>query len=256
MNSVDPPTPDPVPSPDPTPTDPVPLPEPTPAPAPVPDPTPGPHAESDAPVVEPSVVAVADAEQPPPLPDPLLEQATATPPPQPALPPQPVPPVPPAPQSHDLSRIAQDLQIRKAQVEAVVQLVDDGNTVPFITRYRKERTGGLDEVQIRRIQHRVTQLRDLASRKQTVLRSIANQGRLTDDLTEAVLAADNPKRLDDLYLPYQAEEEDARLRRPGARPGAAGAWRSGTATRRWRSSTRCCPGWWTRGSSSTTSTTC
>src|SRR6266487_125193 len=101
----------------------------------------------------------------------------------PALPPQPVPEVPPAPQPHDLSRIAQDLQIRKAQVEAVVSLLDDENTVPFITRYRKERTGGLNEDVIRRVQARVAGLRALAERKRTVLRSIAFQAKLTDALT-------------------------------------------------------------------------
>src|SRR5581483_3451304 len=157
---------------------------------------------------------------------PVLERATATPPPPPALPPQPVPQVPPAPQPHDLSRIAQDLQIRKAQVEAVVQLLDDGNTVPFITRYRKERTGGLDEVQIRRIQYRVTQLRDLAGRKQTVLRSIANQGKLTDELARDILAADNPRRLEDLYLPFKPKKRtlatDARER--GLEPLALAIW--------------------------------
>ena len=61
----------------------------------------------------------------------------------------------------DLGRIAQDLQIRKVQVESVVQLLDEGNTVPFVTRYRKERTGGLNEVQIREIQGRVQKIRDL-----------------------------------------------------------------------------------------------
>src|SRR5207302_1527776 len=94
---------------------------------------------------------------------------------EPAVPPQPVPDVPPAPQPHDLSRIAQDLQIRKAQVEAVVQLLDEENTVPFITRYRKERTGGLNEDAIRRIQDRVKSLRALADRKQSVLKSMAYQ---------------------------------------------------------------------------------
>src|SRR5215218_1868763 len=89
----------------------------------------------------------------------------------------------------DLSRIAQDLQIRKVQVEAVVQLLDEGNTIPFITRYRKERTGGLDEEVIRRVQTRVQSLRALAERKQTILKSIAGQGRLNDDLAAAILAA-------------------------------------------------------------------
>src|SRR5205085_2027271 len=93
----------------------------------------------------------------------------------------------------DLSRIAQDLQIRKVQVEAVVQLLDEDNTIPFITRYRKERTGGLNEEVIRRIQHRVEQMRQLGERKQTILRSIDNQGKLTDELRAAIVAADTPK---------------------------------------------------------------
>src|SRR5438552_8394493 len=99
------------------------------------------------------------------------------------------------PQAHgelghlDLSRIAQDLQIRKVQVEAVVQLLDEGNTIPFITRYRKERTGGLNEEILRQIQARVGLLRQLADRKQTILRSIAGQGKLTDELRKAILSA-------------------------------------------------------------------
>ncbi len=128
---------------------------------------------------------------------------------EPAVPPQPVPDVPPAPQPHDLSRIAQDLQIRKAQVEAVVQLLDEENTVPFITRYRKERTGGLNEDIIRRIQERVKALRALVDRKRTILRSIAFQNKLTDELTQAILAADSPKRLEDLYLPYKPKKKSA-----------------------------------------------
>src|SRR5512144_2066231 len=99
----------------------------------------------------------------------------------------------------DLSRIAQDLQIRKLQVESVVQLLDEGNTVPFITRYRKERTGGLNEEVIRLIQTRITQARALTERKNTVLKSIEGQGKLTDDLRAAILAAETPKRLEDLY---------------------------------------------------------
>src|SRR5262249_17373873 len=96
----------------------------------------------------------------------------------------------------DLSRIAQDLQIRKVQVETVVQLLDEGNTVPFITRYRKERTGGLDEEVLRAIQDRIALLRQLAERKQTVLKSIENQGKLTDELRAAILAAETPRRLE------------------------------------------------------------
>src|SRR5262249_57993671 len=95
----------------------------------------------------------------------------------------------------DLSRVAQDFQIRRVQVESVVQLLDEGNTVPFITRYRKERTGGLDEEMIRQIQARVDHLRQLAERKQTILKSIEGQGKLTEELGNAILAADTSKRL-------------------------------------------------------------
>jgi uncharacterized protein len=183
----------------------------------------------EPPPAEPSPAADSQpaAEVPPPV-----EAAAPPPPPAPSLPAQPVPTVPPAPQPHDLSRIAQDLQIRKTQVEAVVQLLDDGNTVPFITRYRKERTGGLDEELIRRIQERIEGLRALADRKQTVLKSVANQGRLTDELVEAILAAEHPKRLEDLYLPYKPKKRtlasDARDK--GLEPLALAIWAGDPAT--------------------------
>ena len=106
----------------------------------------------------------------------------------------------------DFSRIAQDLQIRKVQVESVAQLLDEGNTVPFITRYRKERTGGLDEDAIRQIEFRIQQARQLAERKQTILKSIENQGKLTDALRADITAAETPKRLEDLYLPYKPKK--------------------------------------------------
>src|SRR5258708_39661042 len=106
----------------------------------------------------------------------------------------------------DLARIAQDLQIRKVQVESVVQLLDEGNTVPFITRYRKERTGGLDEEIIRQIQTRLLKQRQLLDRKQTILKSIETQGKLTEDLRQALLAAETSKRLEDLYIPYKPKK--------------------------------------------------
>src|SRR5207302_7744170 len=90
----------------------------------------------------------------------------------------------------DLSRIAQDLQIRKIQVESVVHLLDEGNTVPFITRYRKERTGGLYEDAIRAVQARIHFLRQLHDRKFTILKSIEAQGKLTPELREAIEKAD------------------------------------------------------------------
>ncbi|NBO91051.1 MAG: S1 RNA-binding domain-containing protein [Planctomycetia bacterium] len=105
----------------------------------------------------------------------------------------------------DLSRIAQDLQIRKVQVEAVANLLADGNTIPFITRYRKERTGGLDEEMLRVIQERINAARQLNDRKAFILRTIEAQHKekLTDELRAAILAADNPKRLEDLYHPFK-----------------------------------------------------
>src|SRR3954454_16892909 len=126
----------------------------------------------------------------------------------------------------DLSRIAQDLQIRKVQVENVVQLLDEGNTIPFITRYRKERTGGLDEEVLRTIQERVGQLRQLAERKGTILKSVEGQGKLTPELRAALLAADNPKRLEDLYLPYKPKKRTlaTAAREKGLEPLALAVW--------------------------------
>src|SRR5437868_1195121 len=135
-------------------------------------------------------------------------------------------PAPPAAPALDLSRVAQDLQIRKVHVENVVQLLDEGNTVPFITRYRKERTGGLNEDVIRRVQHRVAQMRQLGERKQTILRSIDHQGKLTDELRAAVLAADTPKRLEDLYVPYKPKKRTlaTEAREKGLEPFALALW--------------------------------
>ncbi len=126
----------------------------------------------------------------------------------------------------DLGRIAQDLQIRRVQVESVVQLLDEGNTVPFITRYRKERTGNLNEVAIREIQLRVKRLRDLAERKDTILKAIESQGKLSDELREAIKGADNPKRLEDLYLPYKPKKRTkaSDAREKGLEPLALRIW--------------------------------
>ena len=126
----------------------------------------------------------------------------------------------------DLGRIAQDLQIRRVQVESVVQLLDEGNTVPFITRYRKERTGNLNEVAIREIQNRVKRLRDLAERKETILKAIEAQGKLSDELRDAIKGADNPKRLEDLYLPYKPKKRTkaSDAREKGLEPLALRIW--------------------------------
>jgi uncharacterized protein len=130
--------------------------------------------------------------------------------------------------SLDLSRIAQDLQIRKTQVESVVALLDEGNTIPFITRYRKERTGGLHEDVLRQVQMRVAFQRQLADRKQTILKSVEGQGKLTTALRAAILAADTSKRLEDLYLPHKPKKRTlaTAAREKGLEPLAAAIWTS------------------------------
>ncbi len=89
----------------------------------------------------------------------------------------------------DLRTVAQALQLSLRQVESVAQLLDAGNTVPFITRYRKDQTGGLDEEQIRQIESRLIKMRLLAERKQTILRSIESQGKLTPQLAAEIEVA-------------------------------------------------------------------
>ena len=99
--------------------------------------------------------------------------------------------------------VADELSLARAQVAATVALFDDGNTIPFVARYRKETTGGLDEDQLRQIQARVGYLRRLAERRSTVLKSIEEQGKLTPELTFAISAATTLQALEDLYLPYK-----------------------------------------------------
>ncbi|HDY7634702.1 TPA: RNA-binding transcriptional accessory protein [Vibrio vulnificus] len=99
--------------------------------------------------------------------------------------------------------IAQELNVRPEQVTAAVALIDDGNTVPFIARYRKEVTGGLDDTQLRNLDSRLSYLRELDDRRQTILKSIKEQGKLTAELESEILTADSKTRLEDLYLPYK-----------------------------------------------------
>src|SRR5260370_8973612 len=135
----------------------------------------------------------------------------------------------------DFARIAQDLQIRKVQVESVVQLLDEGNTVPFITRYRKERTGGLDDEIIRQIQARLLKQRQLLDRKQTILKSIETQGKLTEDLRQGILSAETSKRLEDLYLPYKPKKRTQATiaRERGLEPLAQAIWNRDPAVANW-----------------------
>ncbi|MFQ2771505.1 Tex family protein [Aeromonas caviae] len=107
-------------------------------------------------------------------------------------------------QSHVIEhQIAGELNARPEQVQAAVRLLDEGATVPFIARYRKEVTGGLDDSQLRTLESRLGYLRELADRRQVILRSIEEQGKLTPELARELNEADSKTRLEDLYLPYK-----------------------------------------------------
>ncbi|OAN16977.1 RNA-binding transcriptional accessory protein [Photobacterium jeanii] len=99
--------------------------------------------------------------------------------------------------------IANELSVRVEQVTAAVTLLDDGNTVPFIARYRKEVTSGLDDTQLRNLESRLGYLRELDDRRQVILKAINEQGKLTAELEANILGADSKTRLEDLYLPYK-----------------------------------------------------
>ena len=100
-------------------------------------------------------------------------------------------------------RIAKELGVRLPQVDAAVTLLDEKATVPFIARYRKEVTGGLDDTQLRTLEERLVYLRELEERRAAILKSIEEQGKLTPELTAAIAAAETKARLEDLYLPYK-----------------------------------------------------
>src|SRR5690606_28803479 len=135
-------------------------------------------------------------------------------------------------------RIAAELGVGVGQVAAAVQLLGEGATVPFIARYRKERTGGLDDTQLRRLEERLTYLRELEDRRATVPKSIEDQGKLTPELSRAIAEADTKVALEDLYLPYRPKRRtkaqiareagleplaDALLANPGLAPEAEAA---------------------------------
>ncbi|MBK5964444.1 RNA-binding transcriptional accessory protein [Thiocystis minor] len=99
--------------------------------------------------------------------------------------------------------ISQEIAAQPAQVEAAIRLLDEGATVPFIARYRKEVTGGLDDIQLRHLEERLGYLRELGERRVAVLKSIEEQGKLTAELHAEILSAETKQRLEDLYLPYK-----------------------------------------------------
>lgn len=99
--------------------------------------------------------------------------------------------------------IAAELTVQPQQILSAIQLLDDGNTIPFIARYRKEATGGLDDTQLRHFETRLIYLRELEDRRQTILKSIEEQGKLTDELRDKIHATQSKTELEDLYLPYK-----------------------------------------------------
>ncbi|KTD19758.1 Tex family protein [Legionella londiniensis] len=126
--------------------------------------------------------------------------------------------------------IAQELKVKLAQVEAAIRLLDEGATVPFIARYRKEATEGLDDTQLRLLAERLRYLRELDERRSVVLQSIREQEKLTPELESAILAADTKTRLEDLYLPYRPKRRTKAsiAKEAGLEPLALALWQDPT----------------------------
>ena len=131
-----------------------------------------------------------------------------------------------------LLHIAQSLNLPKRGLVAVIELLDDGGTVPFIARYRKEATGNLDEVQIRDLEEKLAYFRDLTERRATILSSIAEQGKLTDELKSRIEATFERSELEDLYLPYRPKRRTKATiaREKGLEPLATYLWQQQTST--------------------------
>src|SRR5579862_3868585 len=125
-----------------------------------------------------------------------------------------------------LLHIAQTLNLPMRGLTAVIELLDDGGTVPFISRYRKEATGNLDEVKVRGIEERLDYFRELVTRRETILASIAEQGKLTDELKSRIEATIDKSELEDLYLPYKPKRRTkaTMAREKGLEPLALYLW--------------------------------
>ena len=98
--------------------------------------------------------------------------------------------------------IAEELNVKETQVESAIKLIDEGNTIPFIARYRKEVTGGLSDETLRDLGERLNYLRNLETRKEEVIKSIEEQGKLTDEILQAVAIAKTLAEVEDIYRPY------------------------------------------------------
>ena len=105
-----------------------------------------------------------------------------------------------------VKKLAGEFAVRESQVTATVQLIDEGNTIPFIARYRKEATGGLNDVVLRRLHERLQYLRGLEERKEEVLRLVEEQGKLTPELAEEIRKAEILQRVEDLYKPFKQKK--------------------------------------------------
>ena len=106
-----------------------------------------------------------------------------------------------------LKQLAEEFKIRNTQVENTVKLIDEGNTIPFISRYRKEMTGGLDDQLLRELSERLTYLRNLESRKEEVKNLIENGGNLTDKITQDLLNAKTLAEVEDIYRPFKPKRK-------------------------------------------------
>ena len=104
-------------------------------------------------------------------------------------------------------KLKEELKVERWQVEAAVKLIDEGNTIPFISRYRKEATGSLNDEQLRALHERLTYLRNLEEKKEQVIGSIEEQGKLTQELREKILAAETLVVVEDLYRPYRPKRK-------------------------------------------------
>jgi uncharacterized protein len=125
-----------------------------------------------------------------------------------------------------VEKLAKEFQLKLNQVENTVQLIDDGNTIPFIARYRKEMTGGLSDVVLRELHERLVYLRNLEQRKEEVIRIIEEQGKLTDELKEEILKAEVLQRVEDLYKPFRQKKSTraSKAKEKGLEPLALVFW--------------------------------
>lgn len=126
-----------------------------------------------------------------------------------------------------IQQLSQELKLRPAQVEAAVRLLDEGNTIPFIARYRKEMTDSLDDAALRDLSDRLEYLRNLQKRREEVIRSITEQEKLTPELETAIQAAATLAEVEDLYRPYKPKRRTRGSIAPGKGLGTAGGGHPG-----------------------------